>query len=43
MSVIFRSKTMGYYNLVMPRESSWEILNEIGNLDSLHFIDQSPG
>lgn len=39
MSHLFRSETMGYYNLVMPRESAWEILDEIGSHGSLHFVD----
>lgn len=26
----------------MPRESAWEILNELGNLSSLHFVDHDP-
>jgi len=33
---------MGYYQLVMPRESAWEILNEIGEISSVHFINQEP-
>lgn len=30
---------MTYQLVVMPRESAWEILNELGSLSSLHFID----
>ena len=29
---IFRSEEMAYYNLMMPSESSYEIMNELGNL-----------
>ena len=36
---MFRSEKMGYYNLVMSREGAWEILNELGEISSLHFID----
>ena len=36
---IFRSETMGFYHLILPCESSWEILNELGQLSLLHFID----
>jgi len=36
---LFRSDPMGLYNLVMPRENAWEILNELGELDALQFID----
>ncbi len=35
----FRSETMGLYHLILPSESSWNILNELGNLSLLHFID----
>ena len=35
MSKFFRSKTMGYYKLIMPRESAWEILNELGELNCI--------
>jgi hypothetical protein len=33
---------MGYYNLVMSREAAWEIINRLGNIDSLHFQDMLP-
>jgi len=23
----FRSREMGYYNLIIPRESAWEVMN----------------
>jgi len=36
---LFRSEEMGHYNLVMPRESVWEILNELGELGELQFED----
>lgn len=38
----FRSEKMGFYNLIMPRESAWEILNELGELNCLEFIDENP-
>ena len=34
---------MLYQVIVMPRESAWEILNELGTIDSLHFVDSEPG
>ena len=40
---IFRSEEMGYYNIMMPSESSYEIMNELGNLGCLEFIDLNPG
>jgi len=27
---LFRSEKMGCFDLIMPRESAWEIMNEIG-------------
>ncbi len=39
---MFRSRTMGYYQVILPHESAWEILNELGELDCLHFVDHDP-
>jgi len=36
---LFRSERMGYYNIVMPRESAWEIINELGELSAIQFVD----
>jgi V-type H+-transporting ATPase subunit a len=33
---------MKYCNLILPRESAWEILNSLGELSCLQFIDQDP-
>lgn len=30
---------MGFYHLVLPSESTWEILNELGRLSLVHFVD----
>lgn len=38
----FRSQSMGYYNLVVPRESAWNVMNELADLDCLHFLDYDP-
>jgi hypothetical protein len=38
---LLRSEEMGFYNLVMPYESAWSVLNKIGRLNSLQFIDVS--
>ena len=41
MSLPFlRSEDVHYCNLMMPRENAWDILNELGHLNALHFIDQ---
>jgi V-type H+-transporting ATPase subunit a len=39
---LFRSERMGYYNLVMPREAAWDVLNELGDNSIVEFIDQNP-
>ena len=36
---MFRSESLEYYHLLLPSEQSWEILNKLGNLSKIHFID----
>jgi len=36
---MFRSEDMNLYNLIMPRESAWHILNQLGTIDCVHFVD----
>jgi len=36
---MFRSEVMVLYNLVMPQESVWEILNEFGYFGMIQFED----
>jgi V-type H+-transporting ATPase subunit a len=33
---------MLYHQLVMPRESAWDILNGLGELGAVQLIDQDP-
>jgi len=42
MSGYYRSKKMEHYNLLLPRESAWEVMNELGSLESIHFVDYDP-
>lgn len=42
MSGFYRSKPMKYYNLLVPRESAWEVMNDLGAIDSIHFVDYDP-
>ena len=35
-----RSEIMCFNNIVMYRESAWDILNELGLHQALHFIDK---
>jgi len=30
---------MGYFTILMPREYAWEVLNQLGELDALQFVD----
>lgn len=39
---LFRSEEMNFYSLAMTRESAWDILNELGEISCLQFIDQQP-
>ena len=36
---LFRSERMGLYNMNMPKENAWEILNELGEESCIEFID----
>eukprot|EP00824_Muranothrix_gubernata_P005823 TRINITY_DN175_c0_g1_i1.p1 TRINITY_DN175_c0_g1~~TRINITY_DN175_c0_g1_i1.p1 ORF type:complete len:838 (+),score=142.13 TRINITY_DN175_c0_g1_i1:2-2515(+) len=36
---IFRSEKMGLYTITIPKDSCWEVMEELGKMDSLHFID----
>ena len=36
---MYRSEKMDLYQLFMPRESTYDIINQLGHLDKLHFID----
>ncbi|CAK83777.1 unnamed protein product (macronuclear) [Paramecium tetraurelia] len=39
---LFRSEQMEFYNLVIPRESAWDVMNTLGYFDSVHIIDYDP-
>jgi len=36
---LLRSDEMGFYHLIASREYAWEILNELGSISSLQFLD----
>ena len=38
---MFRSEVMSFYQLLIPRESSYMVMNHLGSLDSLMLIDQN--
>jgi V-type H+-transporting ATPase subunit a len=33
---------MGYFQLIMPRENAWEILNDLGEANAIEFVDRDP-
>lgn len=38
----FRSETMSYYQLIIPRESAWYVLNELGKVNTVEIVDMNP-
>jgi len=36
---LFRSEDMSLYEISIPKDNAWEIMNALGKLDALHFID----
>lgn len=36
---IFRSEDMSLYEISIPKDNAWDIMNELGTLNALHFID----
>ena len=40
--MLFRSEKMNYYEQVMPHDSAWTVLNNLGNIEKgVQFIDQN--
>lgn len=39
---LFRSQEMEFYNLIVPRESAWDVMNALGYFDIVHFVDYDP-
>ena len=35
----FRSEDMSLYEITVPKDNWWDIMNELGNLNNMHFID----
>lgn len=36
---LFRSEDMSLYEISVPKDNAWEIMNALGMLDAMHFID----
>ena len=32
---MFRSEPMSYFRLVLPKETTWEVLSELGEINSI--------
>mmetsp|Transcript_19651 Transcript_19651/g.14365 ORF Transcript_19651/g.14365 Transcript_19651/m.14365 type:complete len:86 (-) Transcript_19651:1368-1625(-) len=39
----FRSEDMTLYQITVPKDDIWEIMNAIGNLNLAHFVDLNKG
>jgi len=40
---LFRSEDMSLYEISVPKDNAWDIMNVLGKLNSLHFIDLNVG
>jgi V-type H+-transporting ATPase subunit a len=38
-----RSEDMTLYQIAVPKDDAWEVMNELGNLNVAHFIDLNVG
>jgi len=36
---LFRSEDMSLYEITIPKDNAWDIMNELGNLNCIHFMD----
>lgn len=36
--MIYRSQDVDLYEVVIPKDNDWEIMNELGHINYLHFI-----
>ena len=34
---------MSLYQITMPKDDSWQVMNKLGDTDALHFIDLNKG
>jgi hypothetical protein len=39
----YRSEDMTLYQLTVPKDDSWDIMNQLGTLDVAHFINLNKG
>ena len=38
---LLRSEEMGYYNIIMGWESAYDIMSDLGGLESIQLVDQN--
>lgn len=36
---LFRSEDMELFEITIPKDNAWDIMNELGSLNCMHFID----
>ena len=39
----YRSEDIDLFEVFVPKDSDWDIMNMLGHLDCLHFIDLNKG
>ena len=40
---VYRSEDMSLYQLTVPKDDAWEIMNQLGNLNLAHLVDLNKG
>lgn len=43
ITVYIRSENMDLYQILVPKDNDWDILNELGHLNCIQFIDLNKG
>jgi hypothetical protein len=38
-----RSESIDLYQVLIPKDNDWDIMNELGHLNCLHFVDLNKG
>jgi hypothetical protein len=40
---MFRSEDIDLYQILIPKDNDWDIMNELGHLNCLQFVDLNKG
>jgi hypothetical protein len=43
LTLSYRSEDMDMYQITMAKDDAWFIMNELGGLGSVHFVDLNKG